>query len=190
MKKLLIFTVLVFALMVPPTVSAHPFGTACNSGSELFGWSVDCSNHQATNSFSYYIGSGMDSTYASYVSNGASKWSGTVSISRTFSVTTNGNIFKYSDPNTSSIATFHNWSSNSSGHLTQWYIRMNSSQMDYMSAGENAAVMAHELGHAIGLNDLYTSPNYSQLMYGYSNYPAVTAPTSKDITGAQEATRH
>lgn len=64
----------------------------------------------------------------------------------------------------------------SNGHLLSWAIVMN----DYYNV--TADILAHEIGHVWGLNDLYEDSNINKLMYAYSTCTA-TAPTSSDIKG-------
>lgn len=52
---------------------------------------------------------------------------------------------------------------------------------------QSSTILEHELGHVIGLNDLYESRNQNKLMYGYSNTSA-SSPTSLDIWGAKVIT--
>lgn len=63
---------------------------------------------------------------------------------------------------------------------------MNTSIMSTKTAAQHSQTMTHELGHAIGLYDLYNDNNKGKLMYGYSNSTA-SFPTSRDIAGAKEA---
>ena len=51
-----------------------------------------------------------------------------------------------------------------------------------------ASTLAYELGHAIGLNDLYDDQNVDKLMYGVENYRTVTSPSASDIWGAKVIT--
>lgn len=186
MKKKLytiaIVSVLLLMLFPAQKSSAH----SCTSYGELYGYWIDCNNHQATKNFTYYTVIGLDPTYVNYVINGATKWNNTgiFSITRSAVVTTNGSISTFSDPN-GSVASFYNYSSNSSGHLTSWYIKMNTAIMGNRGAEQNNATMAHELGHAMGLNDLKLDGNIDKLMYGYSNRTA-TSPTEKDKIGANK----
>lgn len=184
LSKLLVALVLIFAILPAQKGSAH----VCTAYGEMYGYYIDCSYHQADKYFSYNTASTMSSTYQNYVSGGASKWNntGAASISRSFSYSANGYVHIYTDSNSSTVAAFYNYASNTYGHLTKWSIKMNTSIMNGRTAAKNQETMAHELGHAIGLNDLYLSGNSGVLMYGYSSRTA-SSPTSKDITGANRA---
>lgn len=187
MKRILVLFLVVCMFSVS-SVSAHTFPKMCISGTENSnGYVVDCANHQALNSFTYAVGS-LNSSYSSYVTNGASKWSGTVTINKAISsYTAQGHIHTYTDPDVSTVAAFYDYQSYSSGHLYDWKIKMNTSIMDGRTAAKNTTTLAHEFGHAIGLNDLQTFMSIPRLMYGYSDRTA-TGPTSDDISGAKEAT--
>lgn len=190
LKSFLAFSIL--SLIIPLYSFAHPVTSPCLSGSELYGWSVDCNNHQPSNSFTYNHLTSLESSYAGYASTGASRWNntGVVSISRSLTVNLNlGYVTTYSDPNTSTLATFYGYSSNSAGHLTNWNLGFNKSNMDARTPSQNQVTATHELGHAIGLNDLASTANNSKLMYGYASRTA-SYPTTTDITGAIEATKH
>jgi len=187
-KNISLLIVIILFLSCSFSASAHPSGVTCYPGAEILGYSVDCNNHQANNSFTYSY-HGLLGSYTQYVTSGVSKWSGTVSISyKTSPLLSQGAVSVYTDPDTSTVAEFYNYSSNSSGHLTSWEIRFNKSIMDGRTTTKNETTAAHEFGHAIGLNDLKHSTNQSQLMYGYSDRTA-TAPSTKDIIGAKEATK-
>lgn len=58
--------------------------------------------------------------------------------------------------------------------------------MSSRTAAQNSQALTHELGHAIGLNDLYSDNNQGKPMYEYSTSTA-SFPTSRDIAGATEA---
>jgi len=181
-------------MIIPVQSYAHPAGTICKSGSEMLGWMVDCSNHQSSASFTWNTpipdsSVAVDYRYRWGVSAGASRWSGTVNITNTATSSPNGYIHTVSDPNTSKLAIFYDYTSNSQGHLYAWKIKLNKLQMDSLTVAEIAAVAAHELGHAIGLNDLKLSGNSDKLMYAYWPLTA-TSPTAKDIEGAKEATKN
>ncbi|MBO9129453.1 hypothetical protein [Bacillus sp. 165] len=182
--KMILAFFLIFSLLPVQNSSAH----SCTAYGETYGYWIDCSNHQAGKYFSYNTASGMSSLYQTFVTGGVGKWNstGVVSISRSSSYSINGYVHTYTDSNTSIVAAFYNYVSNGSGHLTQWSIKMNTAIMDGRTGAKNQETMAHEMGHAIGLNDLYLSGNQGVLMYGYSDRTA-TSPTSKDQTGAAKA---
>lgn len=195
MKNKLVSVILslliIFVICIPMT-SAHSF-PQCNPGRELDGYLVDCNNHQSSSSFTWntsIVNSpvAVDYAYRQATVSGASKWSGTVTITNTSTSSDNGKIYTYSDTNTSNYAVFHEYSSNSSGHLTKWKIKYNKYKMDSLSASDKAIIAAHELGHAIGLNDLGVFYNDDKLMYGYWPLKA-TSPTAEDKAGAKEATK-
>ncbi|MFE0555126.1 hypothetical protein ACFW1P_04210 [Paenibacillus sp. NPDC058910] len=191
MGKMILKSVLVVGLLsafVPLSYTeAHVSPNTCHPNGESSGFSVDCNNHQGSSSFTYNL-QGVDSEYAGYVYNGASRWTntGVVKISKTETQSNNGRIIKYADPNTSTVAYFANYYSDSNGHLYAWTIGMNTSVMKGRDPAKNSEALAHELGHAIGLNDLYSDNNKGKLMYGYSDRTS-SLPTSRDIAGAKEA---
>ncbi len=76
----------------------------------------------------------------------------------------------------------------SSGHFTKWTIAINYYYYRNASDAQITLTFAHELGHTIGLNDLYDSQNYNKIMCGYGNVRTATAPTSYDIWGARVIT--
>jgi len=141
--------------------------------------------HQASNSFTYKI---SNSSFSSNISAGASKWSGTVTISLNLT-SAQGTITDYTDPNSSINAYATDYVSDSKGHFTNWGIYLNKSNMIFRTNAANDTTLAHEFGHAIGLRDLTASSNSNKLMYGYANTRTVSSPQSADITGAKEATK-
>ena len=154
-------------------------------GGEDFGWSIDESYHTNGTTVTYNFSSTdqyLTDTYKSYVINGASLWSGTVNIvNREFDNNGTGLISTTYNDDTQVYARFYDYFADSSGHLTSWKIEMNRAKP------LSATVLAHEFGHAIGLNDLYDARNSGKLMYGVVGGTA-TAPTSSDIWGAKVIT--
>lgn len=150
-------------------------------GGEDVGWSIDEGYHTYGRIITYSFSSTdsyLTSTYQSYVKNGASKWSGVVKITNETDGSGTGLISTFNDPYTGVVAMFCNYEADGSGHLTTWQLQMNRAYT------LSAAVLAHEFGHVIGLNDLYQSKNSNKLMYGYTNGTA-TGPTTSDILGAE-----
>lgn len=185
------FSTLVIVLMLTNfnSVSAHPSGVSCTPGSEVLGYWVDCSNHQANKTFTFAL-SGLDLSYSTITLDGAKKWSPTVNINHTTSIyTAQGIVTTYNDKDSPYVAVFTEYSSNSSGHLTSWKIKYNKHHMDPRTSAKNAITAAHEFGHAIGLNDLDNTANSAQLMYG-TEARSATVPSTKDIKGANEATKN
>lgn len=153
-------------------------------GGDDVGWSIDESFHTNGTIMTYSFSPTdpyLTSTYKSYAINGASKWSGTVTIQNKTDGTGTGLIRTFNNANTNTVARFCEYFADSSGHLTKWVIEMN------RSYPQSATIIAHELGHAIGLNDLYASKSSGKLMYGYSSGTA-TGPTASDIWGAKVIT--
>lgn len=153
-------------------------------GGETVGWSIDEDIHTNGTTLTYSFSTSdsyLSSTYKSYVTTGASRWSGTVTITNKTDGTGVGTISTFYNPNSGTIAQFCQWSTNSSGHLTSWEIQMNRAK------SQSSAILAHEFGHAIGLNDLYADKNVDKLMYGYSSGTA-TSPSTADQWGAKVIT--
>lgn len=153
-------------------------------GGDDFGWRIDedCHTNGTTLTYSFSPSDPyLTDSYKSYVTNGASKWSGTVSIYEIIDGHGAGTIRTFSDPRINTIAQFINPNIDSSGHLLSWVIEMNRSKP------QSATVLAHEFGHAIGLLDLYGSKSSNKLMYGYAS-GTVTGLTTSDIWGARVIT--
>lgn len=150
-------------------------------GGEDVGWSIDESLHTNGTDITYSFDttdSYLTSIYKNYTTEGASKWSGIVTISNKTDGTGVGTVKTYYDGNSGTVARFKSAESNIDGHLTTWTIEMNRAK------NISSTTMAHEFGHVIGLNDLYESQNQNKLMYGYSSR-TVSSPTSLDIWGAK-----
>ena len=153
-------------------------------GGESVGWSIDESYHTngTTLTYSFFTSdSYLNSTYKSYVTTGASRWSGTMTITNKTDGSGTGEISTYNDPNTNTVAKFCEYYANGSGHLTSWKIKMNRAK------NVTSTTLAHEFGHAIGLNDLYDDQNVNKLMYGVSSR-TVSSPTTSDKWGAKVIT--
>lgn len=153
-------------------------------GGEDVGWSIDEDYHTNGTTITYSFSSTdpyLTSTLKSYVTNGASKWSGTVNIVNKTDGTGTGKIKTYYDPEDGAVAAFRNYIADSNGHLTYWEIQINRAYT------QSAVVLAHEFGHVIGLNDLYEEKNSGKLMYGVTSGTA-TAPTALDKWGAKVIT--
>lgn len=152
-------------------------------GGEEVGWSIDEGNHPYTNIVTYRfapIDYYLTDADKQKVRTGASKWSGTATISE---VDGNGmgTVTTYNDANDSATAMCTNFNTDSNGHWGYFYLKINKAKT------QTATTYAHEFGHALGLNDLYNSSNKNKLMYGQSDR-TVSSPTSLDIWGAKVIT--
>ena len=75
--------------------------------------------------------------------------------------------------------TCNNGDDDSMGHRIRWKLHINTYYSQYFSN----ATIAHEFGHAYGLNDLYSAANKDTLMYGISDRTVVAPQRSSDIKG-------
>ena len=97
----------------------------------------------------------------------------------------------YADPGVIGVTTF--WYTRTSKQLVEFDILLNT---DYMwgDASVNSSkmdlqnIITHELGHAIGLDDIYNTVCSSVTMYGYSDEGETSRRTLEqpDITGLQK----
>lgn len=145
-------------------------------GGEEIGWSVDEEFHIGQTAFQYVF-SEVPTAIQVKFRTAASMWSEVATITESTSAT--GTVDWFNDPTDSAVAIFIPISVNeNTGHLTQWAIYIN------LAYTITPRVLAHELGHVIGLNDLYKKGNSGLLMYGYTSGTA-TAPTESDLWGAK-----
>lgn len=200
-KRPIIFFILVMILTLISLTNtyAHPYsqeGILAKSyiaeyensyiGGDYVGWSIDEGYHTNGSTMTYSFSKTdpyLTDTYESYVTNGALKWSGTVSIQNKTDGSGTGLVKTFNNPNTVTVAqlTYYSNDADSMGHFTSWTLEMNRSKTI------TAATVAHELGHAIGLNDLYADFSSNKLMYGYDTGSATTA-TAADKWGAKVIT--
>lgn len=186
MKRIITKLLAICLLLALPSVS---FAHSPNTGGESSKWSVDAKNHAGKTNVTYRIDSTVNSANIDYTKTGAGRWS---SSSVSFSLASSGYtgvVTQYSDPNASTLAAFSSYVSNTSGHLTSWRIKINEPVFNCYSPTLRYATMAHEFGHAVGLNDLYYSSNTNVLMYGGISGWTAYSPTSYDKTGATESSK-
>jgi len=186
MKKTyrLIIALIVVIIISSIIVYAHDNKQSSIIGwGESIGWDIDENNHTNGATMYYNFDSSVSSDYQAFTRSGSSKW-GVLNI---YNSSFGGTLNEYNDPNTSTVAAFYDYNHDSDGHLTSWKIKMNVHIMGSRSAAKNEITMAHEFGHAAGLNDLYLGSNSNKLMYGYSSRSA-SYPSSSDNKGANVIT--
>ncbi len=146
-------------------------------GSESIGWIIDESMHLGSSVLTYRFSNTVTQTQKNSFYAAISIWSNaypylsfTESSSGLLYITTN-------NANNGKIATTSG-ATNSNGHFTSATITIN----NYYSSYINPVSLAHEIGHVIGLNDLYDDGNDNKIMYGYYGTSA-TAPATEEIWG-------
>jgi len=145
-------------------------------GGETVGWSIDESLHTNGCYSRYRFASGVSSGTKQLFYSGAALWYPNAVFYEDNYVYT-GTVSVFNDSSSGVFAETYDFVPDSNGHLTSWKIRINTAKT------VTAVTCAHELGHVLGLNDLYESRNYNKLMCGYENLRTATAPTSADING-------
>ena len=89
-------------------------------GGEDVGWSIDEGYHTNGTTLTYSFDSTdpyLTNTYKSYVTEGASRWSGTVTITNKTDGSGTGQISTFYNPYIPVVAMFTEYSSDGSGHL-------------------------------------------------------------------------
>ncbi len=155
----------------------HPSYMNYYIGGETIGWSIDEGIHIGTTTIYYKFDSGVSDEVKAVVRAGFSKWSSTVRAVE--SSTATGTITTFSDVTTTTTAMSIPYGCDNNGHLTGWEISINTAKT------LSDVTLAHELGHVIGLNDLYSDSNKNKLMYGARMGRTATAPTDSDLWGAR-----
>ena len=202
------FLVVLFLLQVSAVVYAHPasqkgilaetyihddFGIYYGDyfiGSDDVGWRIMEQMHTngTTQTYSFSTtDANLTPALKSYTRTGASRWSGTVTITEETDGSGNGEIRTYTDYDSPDGAFFNipipSTIDVASGHISKWQIKIN---LVYENS-IGAATMAHEFGHAIGLTDLYEAQSINKLMYG-SSTRTTNYPTDLDKWGAKVIT--
>lgn len=160
-------------------------------GTEEIGWSIDETCHTNGSSSTYYFRTGtfeLSDVLKNVFRSAASMWSSIVTF--TESSSQGGEITAVSNAIYRAAAEFVPISIDSSGHITNWTIQINTHWYD---TGEDtisqySTYMAHELGHVIGLNDLSSSANYNKIMCGSADDITATTPRTADLNGARVIT--
>ncbi|WP_133620784.1 hypothetical protein [Listeria rocourtiae] len=74
--------------------------------------------------------------------------------------------------------------------IIRWHIKYNMYRMMKLTNAQKQAVATHEIGHTLGLKDLYNKSNNTNIMYGYGGSALKASnPSVKDKKGAAIAVR-
>lgn len=191
MKKIAFFVVvnLILFIMMPFQLMAHSASqsgilmeTLLNGnyyiGGERVGWSIDEDFHTNGTTITYKYNT-TDMNARLLFMGGMSYWSNYATFTLSSTGTGALGVFNGSqEPNI--VAKFYNYYANATtGHLTSWQIDLSSLYLSSMTS----KVPAHEIGHAFGLNDLYSPQNYNKIMCGYADMSTATALHIMDIQG-------
>lgn len=179
-RRLLVLLAFAVASFVGGYASAH----TVSGGSETDGWKTWSYGHLDTlvdtwvpNSINpcaqkYYdaITAGNDRWYAAY---------SPPRINYYQSTSSSNDVYCYNDPNDSMDARAFISSTKVNGDSVWFQIKFNTARS---TTTENLTKLAmHELGHVIGLEDLYNLTNKPQVMYKYGDRAAY--PSTKDKNG-------
>ncbi len=154
-------------------------------GGDDVGWSIAENRHTNGTDITFsFSETDPNLTYAlkMNVAHGAYMWLDTVVISGKNDGSGTGYIETYYNANDPAVAKVCNYSTDrTTGHFTSWQLLMNRAYT------QTNAVLAHEFGHVIGLNDLYSSKSTNKIMYGFTSGTA-TSPSALDKWGARVIT--
>ncbi|MBC1401361.1 hypothetical protein HCA68_12765 [Listeria booriae] len=189
MKKLL---VMIFALVTMtsfgPIAEAHSVG---NVGSEAAGYIIK-STHLAKRTSDWTTYSlAIPSAYVAITNEGAKRWRDTGIYQISNKVATSSNtINTNNDPLSSAYAVTTSYYYTNDYKIIQWHIKYNIHLMVTLTNAQKQAVATHEIGHTIGLKDLYNTSNNTNIMYGYGGSALkASKPSAKDKTGAAIAVK-
>ena len=144
-------------------------------GSESIGWIIDESMHLGSSVLTYCFDSTVQQPQKDCFYAATSIWSNAYPY-LTFTESTGGllHIIAVNDIGYIAAATGY---TDSNGHFTLAYIFINNLYLSELTP----VILAHEIGHIIGLNDLYDPNNTDKLMAGSGM--TATGPTTAELWG-------
>lgn len=159
--------IILLSLVMPNNANAHK--STCINGSESVGWIVNCDSHAGKSSYIYKFDIGLSSAYQGYTLTGVSRWNSTGIVYISPATTSTNLVTSHGGSDTSTVAVTRSWKNSTTGHKTRWEFSYNRYVMGNRTATQNNETATHEIGHTIGLADLYKSYNNNKLMYGTSS---------------------
>ena len=135
----------------------------------------------STASITYkFMDADIKNKYLTTFNSAKNMWSGTA----TFTESSNSlsTVNEYYD-STSSYTAKTTSTGTYDGHITKFKMEMNRYNYDKLSSATQQRTLAHELGHTLGLNDVYASSLSGNIMYYSSS--STKSVTDKDKTGAR-----
>ncbi|MBC6316632.1 M43 family zinc metalloprotease [Listeria grandensis] len=190
MKKFYI-TSLIFILLMTifsPASKAHVVG---NVGSETAGYIIK-GTHLAKRTSDWTTYSlAIPSAYVDITNEGAKRWreTGIYQISNKVAKSIN-TINTNNDPLSSAYAVTTSYYYTDDYKIIQWHIKYNIYLMVKLTNAQKQAVATHEIGHTLGLKDLYNTNNNTNIMYGYGGDALkASKPSNKDKVGAAIAVK-
>lgn len=187
MRKVIkrIANVCMIACLLVTISTTTVFATMVAYGSEKAGYMV--STEQLRKNTNTFDDSKLDNKYKSYMNYGAKVWKDCNVLTLKRKKSSVNKVITYRSKDTSVLANTR-WTADQYGRIKTFVIKFNTVAMDKKTTSINKSVAAHEIGHTIGLLDLYEKRNQGKLMYGIID-KEYKKPTSKDIKGAKYATR-
>ncbi len=198
MKKLLILLlVTVFLISGAGGALAHSSSQkGLVDGHESIGWRIDESAHSnKTSSTSVrveymvnYNTAGWNSYFDPIITQGVNQWA---SLAQFVEVSNSNKKIEMNRLSEDLVARLRgSYTVDSNGHFLSWTIDFNSlyfpNSYDGILIGKDT--VAHELGHVLGLLDLYNTSNKNKIMYGLEKTRTVESPQAKDLMGARVIT--
>lgn len=181
-----IVNVCIIACLLAMVSTTTVFATMVAYGSERAGYMV--ATEQLRKNTNTFDDSKLNNKYKSYMNYGVKVWKdcGVLTLKRNKSSVNKVNTYRSKD---TSVLANTKWTADQYGKIKKFTIKFNVVAMDNKRTSENKSVAAHEIGHTMGLLDLYEQRNKGKLMYGIIIDKEYKKPTSKDIKGAKYATR-